>query len=236
MLRDSITQQTIRLNRFLSQYGGCSRRKADQLIQQGRVVINGKKGILGQKVMPNDRVFLDSILIKSKPKTNTYLALNKPKGIVCTTDTEKEKNNIIDFLNYPKRIFPIGRLDKNSQGLILLTDDGLVVNKILRTQHQIEKEYIVRVNRPINSSFIQKMSSGVPILNTTTQKCRLEQLSNMEFRIILKQGLNRQIRRMCQVLEYRVTSLQRVRIHHILLDMPLGKFRKLSPADMQPFF
>lgn len=226
----------VRLNRFLSQYGGCSRRKADQFIQQGRVVVNGVKAVLGQKVFSTDKVFLDSTLIKSKPKTNTYLAFNKPKGIVCTTDSEKDKHNIIDYINYPKRIFPIGRLDKNSQGLILLTDDGLVVNKILRTQHQIEKEYLVRVNKPISSEFIKKMSSGVPILNTTTQKCRIEQLSNVEFRIILKQGRNRQIRRMCQFLDYRVTFLQRVRIHHIVLDMPLGKYRKLTPADMQPFF
>ncbi len=235
-MKNTIAQEAIRLNRFLSQYGGCSRRKADQLIQQGRVMVNGRKAFLGQKVLPTDKIFLDSTLIKSKPKINTYLAFNKPKGIISTTDSEKEKYNIIDYINYPKRIFPIGRLDKNSQGLILLTDDGSVVNKILRTQHQIEKEYLVRVHRPISSEFIKKMSSGVPILNTTTQQCRVEQLSNMAFRIILKQGLNRQIRRMCQFLEYRVIFLQRVRIHHIILDMPLGKYRKLTPIDMQPFF
>ena len=236
ILSDSNTEESIRLNKFLSQFGGCSRRKADRFIEQGRVVVNGKKAVLGLKVLANDQVFLDSILIKPKRKKHTYLAFNKPEGIVCTTDTEKERNNIIDYINYPKRIFPIGRLDKNSQGLILLTDDGSLVNEILRAQHQIEKEYIVRVNKPITSEFITKMANGIPILNTTTQKCRIDQLSKIEFRIILKQGLNRQIRRMCHFLEYRITFLQRVRIHHIALEVPLGKYRKLTPVDIEPFF
>jgi len=229
-------EQGLRLNKFLSKQGHCSRREADRIIAQRRVVVNGKPAEIGQKIFPSDLVYLDSVLIKQNKRKPVYLAFNKPLGIVCTTDTSKEKNNIIDYINYPKRIFPIGRLDKNSQGLILLTDDGGLVNKILRAQHQVEKEYVVRVNKPITAEFIRKMAGGLPILNTKTKKCQVVQKSTIEFRIILKQGLNRQIRRMCNYLGYRVKFLQRVRIMHIQLDLPVGKFRKLTPQEVNPFF
>nr|WP_299173705.1 23S rRNA pseudouridine(2604) synthase RluF [uncultured Allomuricauda sp.] len=222
-----------RINKYLSEVGYCSRRAADKLIDQGRVTINGKVPEMGTKVTPNDEVRVDGELI-SEPKTKpVYLAFNKPVGIVCTTDTKVEKDNIIDFINYPKRIFPIGRLDKPSEGLIFMTNDGDIVNKILRARNHHEKEYIVTVNKPITPDFLKKMRNGVPILDTVTRKCEVEQLGTNQFKIILTQGLNRQIRRMCEYLDYRVRKLKRVRIMNVSLDVPMGKWRHLTPKELQ---
>lgn len=222
-----------RINKYLSEIGYCSRRAADKLIDEGRVTINGKVPEMGTKVLPGDEVSVDGKPTSQPTQDFVYLAFNKPVGIVCTTDTRVEKNNIIDYINYPKRIFPIGRLDKPSEGLIFLTNDGDIVNKILRARNNHEKEYMVTVNKPINADFIRKMSSGVPILDTVTRKCEVEQLSEFKFRIVLTQGLNRQIRRMCEYLGYRVTKLKRVRIMNIPLDLPVGKWRELSPKELK---
>lgn len=223
----------IRINKYLSEIGYCSRREADKLIAQGRVTINGIEPELGTKVAENDSVEVDGKKVQRKEEEYVYLALNKPVGIVCTTDTKREKDNIIDYVNYPKRIFPIGRLDKPSEGLILMTNDGDIVNKILRSKNNNEKEYIVRVNKPITDDFIFKMSNGVPILDTITKKCKVEKLNDFSFKIILTQGLNRQIRRMCDELDYRVVKLKRVRIMNILLkDLPYGKHRELTKEEL----
>lgn len=221
-----------RLNKYLSEAGYCSRREADRLIDAGRVTINGKVPEMGTKVAPGEIVAVDGQVIKNTEKDNVYLAFNKPVGIVCTTDTRVEKDNIIDFINYPTRIFPIGRLDKPSEGLILLTDDGDIVNKILRASNNHEKEYIVKVNKPISQTFIERMSNGVPILDTVTKKCKVERINKFEFRIILTQGLNRQIRRMCEYLDYEVETLKRVRIMNITLDTPVGEYRELTAKEM----
>jgi 23S rRNA pseudouridine2604 synthase len=222
-----------RLNKYLSEAGYCSRREADRLIDSGRVTLNGTVPEMGTKVTPGDIVEVDGQRIENKNKNRVYLAFNKPIGIVCTTDTRVEKDNIIDFINYPKRIFPIGRLDKPSEGLILLTDDGDIVNKILRASNNHEKEYIVTVDKPISQTFVERMSGGVPILDTMTKKCKVEKLGKFEFRIVLTQGLNRQIRRMCEYLDYDVKTLKRVRIMNIELDVPVGDYRELSPEEMQ---
>ncbi|MDU8885962.1 23S rRNA pseudouridine(2604) synthase RluF [Yeosuana sp. MJ-SS3] len=222
----------IRLNKYLSEAGHCSRRAADKLIEEGRVTINGKVTEIGTKVAPNDEIHVDGKLVKNSKKSSVYLAFNKPIGIVCTTDTRVEKNNIIDFIGYHKRIFPIGRLDKPSEGLILLTDDGDIVNKILRASNNHEKEYIVTVNKPISQTFVKRMSQGVPILDTVTRKCKVEKLDTYEFKIILTQGLNRQIRRMCEFLDYEVKTLKRTRIMNIKLDIPVGKYRELSETEL----
>tara|TARA_B100000674_G_C37781942_1_gene887600 strand:- start:263 stop:997 length:735 start_codon:yes stop_codon:yes gene_type:complete len=223
----------VRLNKYLSEVGYCSRREADKLIAQGRVTLNGIKPELGTKVQERDSVEVDGKSVSQKQDKPVYLIFNKPVGIVCTTDTRVEKDNIIDYINYPKRIFPIGRLDKPSEGLIFLTDDGDIVNKILRARNGHEKEYIVRVNKPINSSFIKQMSSGLPILETKTKPCKVTKIGEYEFNIILTQGLNRQIRRMCEYLNYRVTKLQRVRIMNIKLDLPIGKWREFNEEEFQ---
>ncbi len=222
-----------RINKYLSEVGYCSRRAADKLIDQGRVTINGKIPEMGTKVTPNDEVRVDGELISEPNDKPIYLAFNKPVGIVCTTDTRVEKDNIIDFINYPKRIFPIGRLDKPSEGLIFMTNDGDIVNKILRARNNHEKEYIVTVNKPITNDFLRKMRNGVPILDTITRKCEVEQLSSHQFKIILTQGLNRQIRRMCEHLDYRVKKLKRVRIMNVLLDVPVGKWRNLTAQELR---
>lgn len=224
--------QGTRINKFLSEAGFCSRRAADKLIEEGRVTINGKVPEMGTKINLADEVRVDGKLIAEPTEKHTYLAFNKPIGIVCTTETEREKNNIIDFIKYPKRIFPIGRLDKASEGLIFLTSDGDIVNKILRARNNHEKEYIVTVNKPITSQFIQKMSSGVPILDTITRECKVEQISLFKFKIILTQGLNRQIRRMCECLNYDVVKLKRIRIMNIQLDTEIGKWRHLTQEEM----
>ena len=222
-----------RINKYLSEVGYCSRRAADKLIEEGRVTINGKVPEMGTKVNKGDEVAVDGQSVIAPKEKPVYIAFNKPVGIVCTTDTGVEKDNIIDFINYPTRIFPIGRLDKPSEGLILLTNDGDIVNKILRSRNNHGKEYIVTVNRPINPFFIRKMSNGVPILDQVTKKCYVEQLSTYEFKIILTQGLNRQIRRMCDYLDYQVTKLKRVRIMNIHLDVPVGKWRDLTATELK---
>ena len=223
----------IRINKYLSEIGFCSRREADNLISNGRIIINNIQAELGQKINFNDKIFIDGEIINhNKNKKLIYIAFNKPAGIVCTTDTKIEKDNIIDYINFPSRIFPIGRLDKLSQGLIFLTNDGDIVNKILRAKNYNEKEYIVDVNRPITKDFISKMSKGIPILDTITRPCSVTQLHKKKFKIILTQGLNRQIRRMCEHLNYRVLNLKRVRIMSICLDVEIGKWRYLTSAEI----
>ena len=222
-----------RVNKYLSEVGYCSRRIADRLIEEGKVTINGKVPAKGTKVEEGDQVEVQGERIeKSTKQKNIYLAFNKPVGVVCTTDRGVEPDNIIDFINYPKRIFPIGRLDKPSEGLIFLTNDGDIVNKILRARNNHEKEYIVSVNRPINREFIQTMSNGVEILETITKQCFVKQLGQKKFKIILTQGLNRQIRRMCETLGYRVKSLKRIRIMNIKLDLPIGEYREFTKEEL----
>ncbi|KGF89090.1 MULTISPECIES: 23S rRNA pseudouridine(2604) synthase RluF [Prochlorococcus] len=222
-----------RINKYLSEVGYCSRRAADRIIEEGKVTINGKTSDLGAKVEGGDQVEVEGQRIeKSTKQKKIYLAFNKPIGIVCTTDRRVEPDNIIDFIQYPARIFPIGRLDKNSEGLIFLTNDGDIVNKILRAKNNHEKEYIVRVNRQINRDFIQSMSNGVRILDTITKNCYVKQLSSKKFKIILTQGLNRQIRRMCDSLGYKVQALKRIRIMNIKLDVQIGKYRKLTKDEL----
>ena len=222
-----------RINKYLSEVGYCSRRRADRLIEEGKVTINGKVPEIGTKVDDCDLVEVEGKRIeKSTKQKKIYLAFNKPVGIVCTTNREVEPDNIIDFIKYPKRIFPIGRLDKWSEGLIFLTNDGDIVNKILRARNNHEKEYIVSVNRPINKEFIQTMSNGIEILETITKNCFVKQMGAKKFKIILTEGLNRQIRRMCESLGYRVQSLKRVRIMNIKLDIPVGKYREFTKKDI----
>lgn len=221
-----------RINKYLSEVGFCSRREADRLIAEGRVMINGQIPEMGTKISDEDRVTVDGKPIRDPQEEHVYLALNKPVGIVCTTDTANEKDNIIDFVNHPRRIFHIGRLDKPSEGLILLTSDGDIVNKILRAGNNHEKEYIVSVNRPLDPDFVTKMSQGVPILDTVTAPCKVRQLGKKSFNIVLTQGMNRQIRRMCAYLGYEVVKLKRIRIMNISLDMPVGKWRDLKPGEL----
>lgn len=221
-----------RINKYLSEIGFCSRRAADKLIEEGRVKINGVIPEMGTKVGKEDQIHVDGKLIQDRKIKHVYLAFNKPRGIVCTTDTKREKDNIIDFMNYPERIFPVGRLDKASEGLIIMTNDGDIVNKILRARNNHEKEYIVRVDMPITQSFLEKMRSGVPILDTITRECKVEQLDRFKFRIILTQGLNRQIRRMCEYLGYEVKSLKRIRIMNIHLDIPTGHYRDFTIEEL----
>ncbi|MEM9648181.1 MAG: 23S rRNA pseudouridine(2604) synthase RluF [Bacteroidota bacterium] len=222
-----------RINKYLSEVGYCSRRAADKLIEQGRVTINGKTPEMGTKVTAEDEVRVDGELISKPKKQPIYLAFHKPVGIVCTTDTRVEKDNIIDFINYPERIFPIGRLDKPSEGLIFLTNDGDIVNKILRARNHHEKEYMVTVNKPITEEFLKRMRNGIPILGTMTRKCEVEKTGPHQFKIVLTQGLNRQIRRMCEYLDYRVKKLKRVRIMNVKLDMPVGKWRHLTSQELK---
>jgi len=223
----------VRINKFFSEVGHSSRRAADKYVEQGRVTINGKIAEMGSKVSHDDEIRLDGELITANETKHVYIAFNKPRGIVCTTDTKREKNNIIDYINYPERIFPIGRLDKDSQGLIFLTSDGDIVNEILRSENENEKEYMVYVKEPLTKSFIQKMSNGVPILDTITKKCFVEQIDNHRFRIILTQGLNRQIRRMTEYLGNKVVKLERYRIMNVELDIPVGKYRHLTKGELK---
>lgn len=228
----SETQPT-RINKYLSEVGYCSRRAADKLIDEGRVTINGLVPEMGTKITDKDEIRVDGKLI-SEPNTQpVYIAFNKPVGIVCTTDRGVEKDNIIDYINYPTRIFPIGRLDKPSDGLIFLTSDGDIVNKILRARNNHEKEYMVTVNKPVTKDFVDQMSKGVPILDTITKKCEVKQISKFKFKIVLTQGLNRQIRRMCQHLGYHVNQLTRVRIMNIKLDIPVGEWRDLTDRELK---
>jgi 23S rRNA pseudouridine2604 synthase len=225
--------QIVRINKYLSEVGFCSRRAADILIEEGRVTINGNVPEMGTKISSKDVVCVDGVQITTPAEKPIYIALNKPVGIVSTTDIKAEKDNIIDFVNHPKRIFPIGRLDKPSEGLIFLTSDGDMVNKILRAGNFHEKEYIVTVNKPIDKEFIRKMGNGVPIMETITRKCFVEQLEKFKFRIILTQGLNRQIRKMCSHFDYEVRRLQRIRIMNIKLDTAIGKWRNLTDSEVE---
>ena len=222
-----------RINKYLSEVGYCSRRAADALLEDGRITVNGVLPEMGTKVDDEDDIRVDGKSIHKSEEAPVYIAFNKPVGIVCTTDTKREKNNIIDYIRHPKRIFPIGRLDKPSEGLIFLTSDGDIVNKILRARNNHEKEYIVRVNKPITPKFLEKMRNGIPILGTVTRKCRVDKIDDVNFRIVLTQGLNRQIRRMCEFLGYEVKRLKRVRIMNIKLDIPVGKWRDLTPAEIE---
>ena len=226
-------EDLIRINKFLSEIGYCSRREADKLIDQGRVKINGEIPLMGTKITNKDEVSINGEIVhKAKKKKMVYIAFNKPVGVVCTTDTKREKNNIIDYINYPTRIFPIGRLDKPSEGLIFLTNDGDIVNKILRARNNHEKEYEVTVHKPVTKEFVDAMSSGVPILETITRKCFVKQINKKRFKIILTQGLNRQIRRMCEYLGYEVTKLKRIRIMNIKLDIPIGSYRDFTAKEL----
>lgn len=226
----------VRINKYLSQAGFCSRREADKLLEQGRVTINGEFVEVGTKVKPGDQVFVDGNLVEYETEEKVYLAVNKPKGVVCTTNSKVEKNNIVDFVDYPTRLFPIGRLDKMSEGLILMTNDGEIVNHILRARHFHDKEYIVTVDKPITEEFITKMRKGVPILDTITRKCEVNKLGDRSFKIVLTQGLNRQIRRMCEALDYRVRTLKRTRIKNITLDVEKGKYRHLTKDEVKDLY
>lgn len=225
---------SIRLNKYLSEIGYCSRREADRLIAADRVTINNEVPELGTKVNSNDVVRVDGKVV-SGSNAFVYIALNKPKGITSTTD-QTDSTNIIDFMKYPKRIFHIGRLDKDSEGLILMTNDGDIVNKILRSNNDHEKEYIVTCDKKITKEFIRNMANGVPILDTVTKKCRVEQINVNTFRIVLTEGLNRQIRRMCTHFGYTVKKLKRVRIMNIKLDLPVGEYRELTQTEQNELF
>lgn len=222
----------VRINKYLSEVGYCSRREADRLIEEGQVKVNGKVPEMGTKIEETDIIHVKGELISKPDQKQIYLIFNKPVGIVCTTDTKVEPDNIIDYINYPTRIFPIGRLDKPSEGLIFLTNDGDIVNKILRARNNHEKEYIVTVNRPVTKDFMEAMRNGVPILDTITKKCRVEPLGKNKFKIVLTQGLNRQIRRMCEYLNYRVVTLKRIRIMNITLDVPEGHYREFTKEEL----
>ncbi|WP_373513429.1 23S rRNA pseudouridine(2604) synthase RluF [Persicitalea sp.] len=226
-------EKATRLNKFISQTGFCSRREADKLIAQGLVTINGRVAGLGDQAMAGDEVRVNGKVVSSAKKADVYLAFNKPVGITCTTERHIE-GNIIDYIGHPERIFPVGRLDKPSEGLIFLTSNGDIVNKILRAGNQHEKEYEVAVDRPVSADFIRKMQNGVPILDTITQKCLVRQTGRYTFTIILTQGLNRQIRRMCSYFDYSVTRLRRTRIMNVTLaNLPVGKWRDLTAEEMK---
>ena len=221
-----------RLNKAISDSGYCSRRQADTHIEAGKVSVNGKTATLGDRVMPGDEIRVNGELITGNENL-VYIMLNKPVGITCTTDRRIE-GNVVDFINHKERIFHIGRLDKPSEGLLLMTNDGDIVNKILRAGNKHEKEYVVRVDRPITEEFLKRMRSGVPILDTVTKKCEVERLSRNTFRIVLIQGLNRQIRRMCEYLGYEVTTLKRIRIMNISLgNLTVGQWRDLTSKELQ---
>ena len=227
--------EQIRLNKFLSDAGYCSRREADRLVEQGVVKVNGKTAVMGQKVTINDSIMVKGKNI-SREEEQILIALNKPVGIECTTDLNNP-DNIVDFINFDKRIYPIGRLDKNSQGLILLTNDGSIVNNILKGSNYHEKEYVVTVDKPVTDEFLKEMAGGVPILDTVTRPCQVEKLGKYKFKIILTQGLNRQIRRMCEVLGYEVKELRRVRIMNIELgNLKPGEYRKVTDQELNELY
>ena len=224
-----------RINKYLSEVGFCSRRKADDYISDGRVYINGKPALLGSKVNIEDEISVDGEIIQYKDKKKVYIAFNKPVGVECTGNN-KVKDNIIDFINHKERLFTIGRIDKQSEGLILLTNDGDIVNNVLRAENRKEKEYIVTVNKKITTEFIDKMRRGVRIMGKMTRKCFVKKIHENRFKIILTQGMNRQIRRMCEVLGYRVTKLKRVRIMDIHLDTKVGEYRDLKNEEVGQLF
>lgn len=222
---------SISINKFIAGTGVCSRREADRLLDAGRVQLNGAVARRGNRVEADDEILLDGKSLREKPKT-VYLALHKPAGVTCTTD-QRDKTNIIDYLGYPERIFPIGRLDKPSTGLLLLTNDGDIVNRILRVENDHDKEYIVTVDKNIDRTFVKKMSGGIPILDTVTNQCEVQKLGPKKFRIVLTQGLNRQIRRMCEYLGYEVLTLKRVRIMNVRLGkQPVGEMRELREDEL----
>ena len=227
-------EEKIRINKFLSEVGFCSRRGADKIISQGRVYINGKVAVLGSKISRDDLVKVDGELI-NKIEDKIYIAFNKPVGIECTGN-QKVKNNIIDFINFNKRLFTIGRLDKDSEGLILLTNNGDIVNNVLRAENKKEKEYLVTLNKKIDKDFINKMRTGVRIMGKLTKKCYVEKTYENQFKIVLTQGLNRQIRRMCNSLGYRVTKLKRIRVMNIQLDTKVGEYRFLDENEIKQLF
>ena len=227
-------KEKIRINKFLSEVGFCSRRGADKMISQGRVYINGEIAVLGSKVNRDDLIKVDGELINNQEE-KVYLAFNKPVGIECTGN-QKVKNNIIDYINFNKRLFTIGRLDKDSEGLILLTNNGDIVNNVLRAENKKEKEYLVTLNKRIDKDFIQKMRSGVRIMGKLTKKCYVEKTYENKFKIVLTQGLNRQIRRMCNALGYRVTKLKRIRVMDIKLDTKVGEYRFLNESEVKQLF
>jgi 23S rRNA pseudouridine2604 synthase len=229
--------ESIRLNKYISESGLCSRREADRFIETGVVFINGKRAKMGDQVLPTDAVKVNGMLIEPKPKEEAiYIAFNKPVGITCTT-AQTDPDNIIDFIRFGERIFPIGRLDKDSQGLIFLTSNGDIVNKILRAGNNHEKEYLVTVNKPITDQFIKGMANGVPVLGQTTKKCVVERINTYVFKIILVQGLNRQIRRMCEHFGFEVQKLERIRIMNVKLDgIPVGTYRELTEKELKGIF
>ena len=224
-----------RINKYLSEVGFCSRRKADDYISDGRVYINGQPALLGSKVNIEDEISVDGEIIQYKDKKKVYIAFNKPVGIECTGN-HKVKDNIIDYINHTERLFTIGRIDKQSEGLILLTNDGDIVNNVLRAENRKEKEYIVTVNKKITTEFIDKMRKGVRIMGRMTRKCFVKKIHENRFKIILTQGMNRQIRRMCEVLGYRVTKLKRVRIMDIHLDTKVGEYRNLNNDEIEQLY
>ena len=221
----------IRINKYLSDTGICSRREADRLIEDGRVTVGNVKAVNGQKILPGERVFVDGRLVE-KTDRKVLLLFNKPPGIVCSTRQQREEMTVTDFIHYPIRIYPVGRLDKDSEGLLLMTNEGDLVNRIMRAGNFHEKEYLVKVDRPVDNNFIRKMASDIPILNTVTRPCTVEQTGKYSFRIILTQGLNRQIRRMCQYLGYNVCSLKRIRIMNLTLDgIKEGQYREITEKE-----
>lgn len=235
MIENQTTEMEIRLNKFLSEAGVCSRREADRLIESGKVTVDGKRAETGMRIRSSQRVCVGKKEIRQKNEM-VLLAVNKPVGIVCTEE-KREKNNIIRFLNYPTRVTYIGRLDKDSEGLLLMTNNGDIINKMMRAGNQHEKEYKVTVNKPVTKEFIEKMAGGVPILDTVTRKCKVEMIGKYKFRIILTQGLNRQIRRMCEYLGYKVTKLERIRVMNITLgNLKPGEYRKVTEAEIQELY
>ncbi len=231
--KKSSNENSISLNKFISSTGICSRREADRWIEEGKVLLNGQVAKKGNRVEVNDEVKVDGKIIAAPKAKPIYIAFHKPPGIVCTTD-RREPRNIIDYINHPQRLFPIGRLDKPSQGLIFLTNDGDIVNKILRAGNAHEKVYVVKVDKKIDQTFIKKMANGIPILGTKTKPCKVYQMGNFMFKIILVQGLNRQIRRMCEYLDYKVLHLKRIRIMHVLLEgIKVGEWRNLTEDEVR---
>lgn len=225
--------EEIRLNKYLSEKGVCSRREADRMVEAGKVLVDGKPAVMGMKIRPDQTVECNGKLVGSRVKP-ILLVVNKPRGIVCTTSDKDRAMNIVEFLNYPARIYPAGRLDKDSEGLLLMTNQGDLVNEIMRARNAHEKEYIVTVDKPLTKAFLKQMAEGVPILDTVTRPCKIQATGVREFKIILTQGLNRQIRRMCEYLGYQVQTLKRVRIMNIRLgNLKTGDFRKVTPAEYQ---
>lgn len=223
-------QEPIRLNKFLSEAGVCSRREADRLAEEGKITVDGRRAAVGMKVLPSQKILVEGKPVK-REEEKVLLAVHKPRGIECTSQ-EKVKNNIVRFVNYHTRIYPVGRLDKDSEGLILMTNQGELVNKMMRAGNYHEKEYIVTVDKPVTKEFVRQMAGGIPILDTVTRKCRVERIDARRFRIVLTQGLNRQIRRMCEYLGYRVIRLKRVRIMNIELgDLPAGQYRPVTQKE-----